>query len=87
MAIWCVLIRQLNKGTNMQLNEFTFTVEADHKADAKVAALAQMQAQSEGLQTIHVQDGPFANAQRRPYRHLGWQGSRNIIVSIKRVSG
>ena len=85
MALWAVRLRQTSNGR--ELNTFDLSVEADHKADAKVAALAQMEALSEGIQAIHVQDNPMANAQRRPYRKLGWQGSRTTIVSIKRVPG
>lgn len=85
MATWAVRVRQTSNG--QWLNDFDLSVQADHKEDAKVAALAQMEALSEGLQTNHVQDNPMANAQRRPYRKLGWKGARTTIISIKRVPG
>jgi hypothetical protein len=84
MATWVVYIRQYSKSGNMSLNEFNITVEADHKDEANTAALAQLDNFSH-LQTIHVQDNPFANAQLRPYRKVAWQGARNVIVATKRL--
>lgn len=83
MATWVVKLRQSNGGRT--LNEFDLTVKANHKDDARIAALAQMEALSEGLQTIHVEDTTLANAARRPYRKLGWQGARTIVISIRRI--
>jgi len=85
MAKWCVKIRQIAKETSNLLNEFDLTVDAKHRQDAINAALVEIKKMGEGLQAYHVQDNPFANAQRRPYRKLAWSSARNVVVYCTRV--
>lgn len=84
--LWTVTIEQHAKIGGNLINTFTFNVQADNVEEAKVNALKELKYYSH-LQTIHVQDNPLANAQRRPWMKQTWSNARNIITAIRRVKG
>jgi len=82
--LWSVTVEQHSKIGGALLNTFTCNVRASTREEARQKALDEIKYYS-ALQTIHVQDNPLANAQRRPWMRQTWNGARNVIISCVRV--
>lgn len=86
MPKWSVTVNQVSKQSGNALNNFTFTVFADNKDQAKEMALNQI-AYWNMYQPNHVLDGVYTDYEVRTQRKLTWgANARNIITAIKQIT-
>jgi len=84
MPKWSVKISQFSKVGGTYLNTFDFTVIAETKELARLAALKKLEYWSD-QQPIHQDNQEFMHLQRRGIHKLTWKNARNVIISCVRV--